>query len=214
MVLLLGVDNGIVMIGAFFARLAVVTFGGAYAVLSYVADIAVTHFHWLKPGEMLDGLALAETTPGPLVLVLCFVGFQAAYGLPGNLGLVGGIAGAALVAWMIFTPSFLWIFLGGPYVERLRGIKSLSGALSVITAAVVGTILNLAIWFGLHTLFYDLTTLSYGAFHATWPIWSTLDLKAAALAGLALALIGRLKFGVLPTLAVTGALGWILKALG
>lgn len=163
---------------------------------------------------MLDGLALAETTPGPLVLVLSFVGFQAAYQLPGAYGgLIGGILGASLVAWVIFTPSFLWIFLGGPHVELLRTNKALSGALAAITAAVVGVILNLAIWLGLHTLFYDLTVVSIGPFQPAWPLWSTLDLKAAALASIAVALTFRLKLGVVPTLAVCGGLGWILKSI-
>jgi chromate transporter len=213
--LLLGADTGLVAIGVLFARLAVVTFGGAYAVLAYVADVAVTSFHWLKPGEMLDGLALAETTPGPLLMVLTFVGFEAAYRLPGSLGgLASGILGAALVTWVTFVPSFLWVFLGGPHVEQLRGQTALTGALAAVTAAVVGVILNLAIWFSLHTLFYDLTTIDLGPFQPTWPIWQTLDLKAAALAAIAVALLFRVKFGVVPTLAISGGLGWLLKLLG
>ena len=212
--LLLGSRSGLVEIGSFFAWLAVVTFGGAYAVLAYVADVAVTHFHWLKPGEMLDGLALAETTPGPLLMVLPFIGFQAAYRLEGNAGgLVSGILGAGLVTWVTFTPSFLWIFLGGPHVEQLRGSKLLSGALSGVTAAVVGVILNLAIWFGLHTLFYDLIQISYGPFQPVWPQWATIDLKSASLAAIAVALVFRLKLGVVPTLAVTGILGLVLKSI-
>jgi len=210
----LGPDSGLVTIGAFFAKLAIVTFGGAYAVLAYVADVAVTGFHWLTAGEMLDGLALAETTPGPLLMVLTFVGFQAAYRLPGALaGLPGGFIGAALVTWVTFAPSFLWIFLGGPYVEQLRDNRALTGALAAITAAVVGVILNLAIWFGLHTLFFDLTVVSLGPFQPTWPQWTTLDPKAAALGAIAVALLFRAKFGVVPTLAICGGLGWLLKQL-
>jgi chromate transporter len=209
-----GPDHGLVVIGAFFAKLAVFTFGGAYAALAYVADVAVTGFHWLRPGEMLDGLALAETTPGPLLMVLTFVGFEAAYRLPAPFGgLASGILGAGLVTWLTFVPSFLWIFLGGPYVERLRGQPLLTGALAGITAAVVGVILNLAAWFALHTLFYDLTLITLGPLRLTWPLWSTLDLKAAALAAIAVGLLFRAKLGVVPTLAISGALGFLLKSI-
>lgn len=210
-----GPDSSLVTLGTFFAKLAVVTFGGAYAVLSYVADVAVTGFHWLKPGEMLDGLALAETTPGPLLLVLPFVGFQAAFRASDAYGgLLSGVLGAGIVAWVTFAPSFLWIFVGAPYIERLRGMTALSSALTGITAAVVGVILNLAIWFALHTLFYDLTVLTFGPISVTVPILSTIDLRAAALGTIAVALLFRLRFGILPTLAVTGGLGWVLKLLG
>lgn len=209
-----GPNSSLVTLGMFFAKLAVVTFGGAYAVLSYVADVAVTGFHWLKPGEMLDGLALAETTPGPLLLVLPFVGFQAAFRASDAFGgLASGALGAGIVAWATFAPSFLWIFTGAPYIERLRGMTALSSTLTGITAAVVGVILNLAIWFALHTLFYDLTTLSIGPVAVVVPIVQTLDLRAAVLGAIAAALLFRLKFGILPTLAVTGGLGWILKLL-
>ena len=138
----------------FFSVMAVVTFGGAYAVLAYVAQEAVTGLHWLQPGEMLDGLALAETTPGPLVLVLSFVGYLAAFRQATGLDpLVAGLLGATLVAWVTFIPCFLWIFLGAPHIERLSANRALSGALAAITAAVVGVIANLALWFALHTLF-------------------------------------------------------------
>jgi chromate transporter len=211
---LFGAGSSLVTIGSFFAKLAVVTFGGAYAVLSYVTDVAVADFHWLKPGEMLDGLALAETTPGPLLLVLPFVGFQAAFRASDAMGgWAAGAIGATLVAWVTFVPSFLWIFVGAPYIERLRGMTALSSALTGITAAVVGVILNLAIWFALHTLFYDLTTLRLGVVSIVLPIWSTLDLKAVALAAIAAALLFRARFGVVPTLVVSGGLGWILKLL-
>ena len=134
--------------------MALVTFGGAYAVLGYVAQQAVTTYHWLTPGEMLDGLGMAETTPGPLIMVLQFVGFMAAFRAPGLFPpLLAGALGGLLATWVTFTPCFLWIFAGAPYIEQLRGNKSLSGALSAITAAVVGVILNLAIWFAVHTVF-------------------------------------------------------------
>ena len=134
--------------------MAMVTFGGAYAVLAYVAQQAVENYGWLKPGEMLDGLGMAETTPGPLIMVLQFVGFMAAYRDPGGCLRCSPERSAALLAtWVTFTPCFLWIFLGAPFIEALRGNKPLNAALSAITAAVVGVILNLAVWFALHTSF-------------------------------------------------------------
>ncbi len=161
--LLLGADTVFVPIAAFFSKMAVVTFGGAYAVLAYVAQQAVEAYGWLKPGEMVDGLALAETTPGPLVLVLTFVGYLAAFRAPGPIDpVVAGLIGGALTTWVTFVPCFLWIFLGAPHVERLRGNRPIAGALSAITAAVVGIILNLAIWFALHVLFSETTDLSIG----------------------------------------------------
>ena len=141
-------------IALFFSKMAMVTFGGAYAVLAYVAQQAVEHYHWLEPREMLDGLGMAETTPGPLIMVLQFVGFMAAYRDPGTLSpMLAATLGGLLATWVTFTPCFLWIFLGAPYIETLRGNKGLAGALTAITAAVVGVILNLSIWFALHTLF-------------------------------------------------------------
>src|SRR4051812_31090793 len=134
--------------------MAMVTFGGAYAVLAYVAQQAVEHYGWLQPGEMLDGLGMAETTPGPLIMVTQFVGFMAAFRAPGALPpLLAGTLGGLLTTWVTFAPCFLWIFVGAPYIERLRGNPALAGALSAITAAVVGVILNLAVWFALHTVF-------------------------------------------------------------
>jgi chromate transporter len=148
----LGSANTFSQIAVFFSEMAVVTFGGAYAVLAYVAQQAVAHYHWLRPGEMLDGLGMAETTPGPLIMVTQFVGFMAAYRDPGGLHpMLAGTLGGLLTTWVTFTPCFLWIFLGAPFIEALRGNKALSGALTAITAAVVGVILNLAVWFALHT---------------------------------------------------------------
>ena len=140
--------------GIFFSKAAMVTFGGAYAVLPYVAQKAVEDYHWLSAGQMLDGLGLAETTPGPLIMVLQFVGFLGAWHHPGNsFPLVAATLGAFITTWTTFLPCFLWIFLGAPHIEQLRGNKNLTSALSAITAAVVGVVLNLAIWFGLHVLF-------------------------------------------------------------
>ncbi|HYI63487.1 MAG TPA: chromate efflux transporter, partial [Allosphingosinicella sp.] len=151
---LLGPDNVFSEIAFFFSKMAVVTFGGAYAVLAYVAQEAVENYGWLRPGEMLDGLGMAETTPGPLIMVLQFVGFLGAYRLaPGLDPMLAGILGSVVTTWVTFVPCFLWIFLGAPYIEYLRGKRWLSTALTGITAAVVGVIFNLAVWFSLHTLF-------------------------------------------------------------
>ena len=138
----------------FFSKAAVVTFGGAYAVLPYVAQQALFHYGWLKPGQMMDGLGLAETTPGPLIMVLQFVGFMGGWQHPQGLPpLLAATLGALMTTWATFTPCFLWIFLGGPYIEKLRGNMKLTAALSAVTAAVVGVILNLAVWFALNALF-------------------------------------------------------------
>jgi chromate transporter len=202
-------------IATFFSKMAVVTFGGAYAVLAYVAQEAVEHYHWLRPGEMLDGLALAETTPGPLVLVLTFTGFMAAYRSPGALPpLAGGLVGAFLTTWVTFVPCFLWIFLGAPYVERLRENKALSSALTAISAAVTGVILNLAVWFAIHVLFARVGTLAAGPVVLSWPDWTSLDPAALALALVSAVLLLRLKAGVFATLAACGAAGYLLKATG
>ncbi len=154
----LGSGNVFSEIAVFFSKMAMVTFGGAYAVLAYVAQQAVENYGWLKPGEMLDGLGMAETTPGPLIMVLQFVGFMAAFRDPGTLSpMLAGTLGGLLATWVTFTPCFLWIFLGAPFIEVLRDNKNLNGALSAITAAVVGVVLNLAIWFALHTVFREVT---------------------------------------------------------
>ena len=160
----LGPANVFSQIALFFSKMAMVTFGGAYAVLAYVAQQAVEQYHWVQPREMLDGLGMAETTPGPLIMVLQFVGFMAAFRDPGRLSpMLAGTLGGLLATWVTFTPCFLWIFLGAPFIETLRGNKALAGALSAITAAVVGVILNLSIWFAVHTLFRETTPVrSFG----------------------------------------------------
>ena len=152
----LGANSVFAELALFFSKAAVVTFGGAYAVLAYVAQQAVEQHHWLEPGEMLTGLGMAESTPGPLIMVVQFVGYMAAFRetTAGALSpTMAGIAASLLVTWVTFVPCFMWVFLGAPYVERLRGRRSLNAALSAITAAVVGVIANLALWFALHTLF-------------------------------------------------------------
>jgi chromate transporter len=149
-----GTRSVLVQEALFFSRAAMVTFGGAYAVLGYIRDVAVEHYGWLVPGQMIDGLGLAETTPGPLIMVTQFVGFVGAWNHPEGLPPpVAGVLGALITTWVTFVPCFLWIFLGAPYIERLRGNRDLSAALSAVTAAVVGVILNLAVVFALHTFF-------------------------------------------------------------
>jgi chromate transporter len=212
--MMLGWGTVFTPIAAFFSKMAVVTFGGAYAVLAYVAQQAVEHYAWLKPGEMLDGLALAETTPGPLILVLVYVGFLAAFRDPGVLSPLGaGVLGASLTTWVTFVPCFLWIFLGAPYIERLAGNRALSGALSAVTAAVVGVILNLALWFGLHTLFSVVGTWKAGPLSLPMPQLSSLDPLALALALVALVALFRLRLGMIPTLALCGGLGLASQSL-
>ncbi|NTE85491.1 chromate efflux transporter [Agrobacterium rubi] len=199
---------------SFFSRMAVVTFGGAYAVLAYVAQVAVETHGWLSPGEMLDGLALAEATPGPLVLVLPYIGFLAGFRHAEWLDpMVAGILGATVTAWATFVPSFIFIFLGAPYVEKLRNNRALSAALSAITAAVVGVILNLSIWFGLHVLFGEVIRLSIEPSFGpgiSWPVWTTLDPFATGLLVLSLLMLMRWKVGMVPVLAL-GIAGGVLR---
>jgi chromate transporter len=211
----LGTGNVFVAEGWFFGHAASVTFGGAYAVLAYVAQQAVERFGWLNAGEMLDGLGMAETTPGPLILVVQFVAFLGAWRDPGALPpLVAGVLGATLTVWVTFAPSFLWIFAGAPYVERLRGNRALAAALSGITAAVVGVILNLAVWFALHVLFARVGEVHAGPLHLLVPGWRTLDVASLLIAiGAAMALF-RLKWGMLPTLAAAAAAGVLVRLLG
>jgi chromate transporter len=212
--LMLGWNTVFTPIAVFFSKMAVVTFGGAYAVLAYVAQQAVETHQWLKPGEMLDGLALAETTPGPLILVLVYVGFLAAFRDPGTLPpLAAGMIGATLTTWVTFVPCFLWIFLGAPYVEKLSGNRIVSGALTAVTAAVVGVILNLAIWFGLHTLFGKVGQIQAGPMDMPWPVWSSLDPAAAVLSLIALVAVFRFRIGLIPTLALCGGLGLLWQIL-
>jgi chromate transporter len=213
--LALGPDDVFSQIGLFFTQMAVVTFGGAYAVLAYVAQQAVETYGWLNAGEMLDGLGLAETTPGPLILVLQFVGFLAAYRASGTLSpLLAGALGAGLALWVTILPSFLWILLGGPYVERLHGKPVLGAALSAITAAVVGVILNLAIWFGLHVVFAAVHERFVLGFRLLVPDPASLDIGAAVLAAAALVAMLRFRLGMLTVLAGAALLGvgWRLLA--
>lgn len=191
-------------IGVFFSKLALVTFGGAYAVLSYMAQAAVEQKQWLTAPQMIDGLGLAETTPGPLILVTEYVGFLAAARAMGSLW--AGFLGAFVTLWMTFAPCFLWIFAGAPYIEAIGKRPRLAGALAAITAAVVGVILNLSVWFGLHVLFGKVERLT-GWFRPWIPEWTGLDVFALALSLLAATVLLRFRFGVVWTLAFCGALG-------
>jgi chromate transporter len=208
LVALFGPSDVYSSIGIFFSKMAVVTFGGAYAVLAYVAQEAVNHYGWLAPGEMLDGLGLAETTPGPLILVTEFVGFLAAFRAPGVLPpMLAGVLGAALTTWVTFVPCFLWIFLGAPYVERLRGNRQLASALTAITAAVVGVVLNLAVWFALHVLFASVAETHVGPLRLFVPELRSLDLAALVLAAASFFALFRLKVGIIPLVAGAAAAG-------
>jgi chromate transporter len=208
----LGRDSVFVEEGVFFSKTAMVTFGGAYAVLAYVAQRAVDDFGWLRPGEMLDGLGLAETTPGPLILVLQFVGFLAAHRHPGGLPpLLAGVVGATTTVWVTFAPCFLWIFLGAPYIESLRGNRSLSAALSAITAAVVGVILNLSLWLGLHVLLPGIPEQHVGPLRYFVPDVARLDVAALLLSALAMLALFRFKLGLPKTLAASAVLGAVWK---
>jgi len=217
---ILGPHDVFSQIAVFFSKMAMVTFGGAYAVLAYVAQQAVDTYGWLTPREMLDGLGMAETTPGPLIMVLQFVGTIAAFRAPGSLPpLVAGALGGLLATWVTFAPCFLWIFLGAPYVERLRGNRALSAALAAITAAVVGVILNLAIWFAIHAMFRQVRPWKLQPWRGFGlsldvPVWSSLDPWVAGLAGAAIVAVFWLRSGVSTTLAACAAAGLLLHVAG
>lgn len=210
--LLLGSGNVFVQQGGFFSVMAAVTFGGAYAVLAWVAQQAVEIYGWLRPDEMLTGLGLAETTPGPLILVLLFVGFLGGARLSGLDPVLGGLGGALTALWFTFAPSFLFIFAGAPYVETVRHVRWLASALAAVTAAVVGVIANLALWFALHVLFAEVGEVAFGPLRVAVPAPGSLDLAAALIAlGAGIALIGLRAnlFAVLAASALAGA-AWVL----
>ncbi|CAN5426049.1 chromate efflux transporter [soil metagenome] len=214
LILFLGVENIFVEEALFFSKTAVVTFGGAYAVLAYISQKAVETYGWLRPGEMLDGLGMAETTPGPLIQVVQFVGFMGAYRFPGTLDpLVAGIIGSVVVTWVTFIPCFLFIFTGAPYIEYFRGNKSMSTALSGITAAVVGVILNLAIWFSLHTLFGSHYDYSHGPVSLSVPVFSSIDWYATGIAVLAFVVYFGFKLDMLKTIGICVVAGLVVKWL-
>ena len=212
---LLGPANVFSQIAGFFSVMAVVTFGGAYAVLAYVAQEAVQNFGWLAPGEMLDGLGMAETTPGPLIMVTQFVGFMGAFREATGLSpLAAGTLGGLLTTWVTFTPCFLWIFLGAPFIERLRDNALLTAALTAITAAVVGVILNLAVWFGLHVVFDEVRTIASFGPDLDVPVWSSINLAAAALVLGAVLAVFQFKLGPVTVLTGCALAGMALAALG
>jgi chromate transporter len=211
----LGSDSVFSQIAIFFSKMAMVTFGGAYAVLAYVAQQAADYYHWVSPHEMLDGLGMAETTPGPLIMVVQFVGFMAAFREASGLSpMLAGTLGGLLATWVTFTPCFLWIFVGAPYIEALRGNKALAGALSAITAAVVGVILNLSIWFALHTLFRQTVPIQGYGLSFDAPLFTSVDLPALALSVAAATAIFRFNVGMLVVLAASCITGVLLRVAG
>jgi chromate transporter len=211
----LGSGHVLSQIALFFSKMAMVTFGGAYAVLAYVAQQAVEHYGWLSPGEMLDGLGMAETTPGPLIMVLQFVGFMAAFRDPGTLSpMLAGTLGGLLATWVTFTPCFLWIFLGAPFIETIRGNRGIAAALSAITAAVVGVILNLALWFAINTMFREVTPVRGHGLSFDAPVLASVDPWALTLSVAALIAIFLLRIGMLWTLAACSAAGILLHLVG
>ena len=211
-----GSGNVFAVIGLFFSKMAAVTFGGAYAALAYVAQEAVQRYHWLAAPEMLDGLGMAETTPGPLIMVLQVVGVLAAFRDPGAMPpLLAGALGGLLATWVTFAPCFLWIFLGAPYIERLRGNRALAGALSAITAAVVGVILNLAVWFAVHAVFRRTIPIRGFGLSFDMPVLESVDPAALSLA--LAAAVAVFRFGastpkVLAGCAATGVALWLAGA--
>ena len=206
--LTLGPGHILVTLGVFFSKLAVVSFGGAYALLAYMAQQVVETHGWLKPGEMVDALGLAETTPGPLILVTQFVAFLASWRAPAPFDpAVGAVLGAAMATWCVFAPSFLWIFAGAPFIEDLRRNQKLAGALAAITAAVVGVILSLAVWFALHVLFRQVAEISWGPLRWFAASPASVDLVALALAAIAAVLVFVRHLGLVTTVGVMAALG-------
>ena len=210
-----GIDNVFSQIGIFFSKMAVVTFGGAYAVLAYVAQQAVEYYHWLRAGEMLDGLGMAETMPGPLIKVLQFVAFMGAYRDPGALSpALAGTLGGLLATWTTFVPCFLWIFFGAPFAEKLRDNKRLNAALSAITAAIVGVVLNLAVWFAIHAIFRETVPVHGFGFAFDAPKLTSVDPWALVLSIAAAVAIFRFKVGMITTLGACCVAGMILFFLG
>ena len=209
--LTLGQDHVLWEIGVFFSQLAIVTFGGAYAVLAYMAQEAVQGFGWLRPGEMADGLGLAETTPGPLILVTQFVGYLAAFRAPEPFSpFVAGLLGAGLTTWVTFAPCFLWIFALAPWIDRLGNAVRLKGGLAAVTAAVVGVIANLTAWFALHVLFAEVGQRQSGPLRLYWPDPASFDWRAGVLAAIACALVFGLKWSVLRVLMAAALGGMVL----
>jgi chromate transporter len=207
-----GGDNIFTRLSVFFSEVAAFSFGGAYAVLAYVAQEAVETYHWLRPDEMLTGLGMAETTPGPLIMVVQYVGFLAGYRTPGAMPplMLATLAGL-LVTWVTFTPCFLWVFLGAPYVEALRGVRALGAALSAVTAAVVGVILNLAVWFGVHVMFRETVPSRGFGLNLSLPVLPSIDIFATVLAIAAAVAIFCFKVGIIQALLACSVAGVVLQ---
>ena len=209
-----GRDHVLSQLSLFFSKLAVVTFGGAYAVLAYMGQDVVTQYGWLDAGAMMDGLGLAETTPGPLILVTEFVGYLSAYRHGGEPALAMGLLGAFVALWATFVPSFLFIFAGAPYIEWITHQPRLKGALAAITAAVVGVILNLAIWFALHVFFAEVTRIEAGPLQLWTPTLATLDPRVVALAALSGFLLLKRHWGIPAVLGMSSTLALVIRLLG
>jgi chromate transporter len=208
----LGRSHILVSEAVFFSKAALVTFGGAYAVLAYIGQQAVETYGWLRPGEMLDGLGMAETTPGPLIQVVQFVGFMGAYRNPAPFDpITAGLLGSVVTTWVTYVPCFLWIFLGAPYVERLRGNVALGAALSCITAAVVGVMLNLAVWFAVHVMFETVGETRHLGMRFLVPDWSTVRYASAAIAAGAFLALFRLEWGMIRTLLAAAVAGLVIE---
>ncbi len=209
-----GAEDTVSKQALFFSQAAVVTFGGAYAVLSYINQAAVQHFGWLEPGQMVTGLGLAESTPGPLIMVTEFVGFLGAYRFPGGRDpVVAGVFGATVTTWATFAPCFLWIFLGAPFIERLRGNRALNSALAAVTAAVVGVILNLAVTFGIVTLFAEVDRATFFAIDFPVPDPASLDPFGLVLSGFGFVALWRYRWNVLWVVAGSAVAGLLYRTL-
>jgi chromate transporter len=209
-----GPGDTLTEMGWFFSKAALVTFGGAYAVLSYVNVAAVSQYGWLLPGQMVVGLGLAESTPGPLIMVLEFVGFVGAYQHPGDLApLTAGMLGALVATWATFAPCFLWIFLGAPYIEGLRGNRRLAQALEAVTAAVVGVIANLAVTFAVHTLFERVREVETIGGTVPVPVWSSLDGFALVVAVVSFVGLWRFHWKILPVIGASALAGLIVNGV-
>ena len=207
LILVLGSEHIFSQLGIFFSTAATLTFGGAYAVLAYISQEAVITHGWLRPGEMLDGLGMAETTPGPLIQVVQFVGYMGAFRLYEGNPLTGGVLASILVTWVTYLPSFLWVFAGAPFMEKLREVKWLNRALTAVTAAVTGVILNLSLWFFIHSAFREVELINYGLLNFNLPVLSTLDWQMLLLSSAAFILLFRFKWSILKVLALCAAAG-------
>lgn len=215
LLLTLGTESIFTQEAVLFSKSALVTFGGAYAVLGYITQEAVSRYGWITPQDMITGLGLAETTPGPLIMVVQFVGFLAAYNHPGDLPpLLAGTLGAVLTVWVTFVPCFLFIFLGAPYVERLRHNQSITHALTAVGAAVAGVVLNLALWFALHTAFDSVNETSVGPLTLAVPAPGSLNLSSIAISALAAVLVFRFRIGTLKVLAICAGVGACVTLTG